>query len=187
MPTRSLVVLVAILAAGAGPPMRVPKPTVIDMPSPNKGSRGKAKIDTIVIHHTGGKGRAQDIGRYFQRPVSRVSAHFTIGKVGTIVQSVSEEDRAWHAGKSEFKGRKDVNVFSIGIELVNRGDGKDPYTDRQYRSLGRLVAYLQDRYGIPNERITGHKDIALPKGRKKDPSDNFSYRRMFEEAKRARR
>src|SRR5262249_56973566 len=110
-----------------------------------------------------------------------------VGKDGIIVQGVPESERAWHAGKSEFKGRKDVNDFSIGIELVNLGDDKDPYTDRQYRSLGRLVAYLQDKYGIPKDRITGHKDIAIPKGRKKDPSNNFSYKRMFEEADRARK
>jgi N-acetylmuramoyl-L-alanine amidase len=184
--THSLVLLGALLAGWAGPPMKVPKPAVVDMPSPNRNSRGKATIDTIVIHHTGSRGTALDVARYFQRRASKVSAHYIVGKAGTIVQSVQEEDRAWHAGKSEFKGRKDVNAFSIGIELVNRGDGKDPYTDRQYRALGHLVAYLRDKYRIPKERITGHKDIALPKGRKKDPSENFSYKLMFKEAERVR-
>src|SRR5947209_6217536 len=80
---------------------KVARPKVIDMPSPNKNSRGKAKIDTIVIHHTAGKGTAEDIGRFFQQRSSRVSAHYTIGKTGTIVQSVQEKDRAWHAGVSE--------------------------------------------------------------------------------------
>src|SRR5262249_52760710 len=133
--------------ASAEAPKKAAKPMVIDMPSPSKNSRGKAKIDTIVIHHTGGKGSAEDVARYLQKPSTKVSAHFIVGKDGIIVQGVPESERAWHAGKSEFKGRKDVNTFSIGIELCNLGDDKDPYTDRQYRSLGRLVAYLQDKYG----------------------------------------
>jgi N-acetylmuramoyl-L-alanine amidase len=69
---------------------------------------------------------------------------------------------------------------------VNKGDGKDPFTEKQYEALGKLVAYLQSEYDILRDRITGHKDIALPKGRKIDPADNFSYERLFEEVEKAR-
>lgn len=158
-----------------------PKPAVISMPSPNKNSRGGAKIDTIVLHHTGDANSAQATGKYFQNPAAQVSSHYVVGKDGTIVQPVQDADRAWHAGTSEFKGRSDVNDFSIGIEIANKGDGKDPYTDAQYKALAKLVLYLQDHYGIPWERITGHKDVALPKGRKIDPSSNFSYDRLKKE------
>jgi N-acetylmuramoyl-L-alanine amidase len=158
-----------------------PKPKVIDMPSPNRNSRDGATIDTIVLHHTAGGGTAQDTARYFQNQKSRVSSHYIVGKDGAIVQSVDDQDRAWHAGKSAFQGRDDVNDFSIGIEIVNRGDGNDPFTDAQYEALGRLVAYLQDEYHIPRDRITGHKDVALPKGRKIDPAPNFLYERLDRE------
>jgi N-acetylmuramoyl-L-alanine amidase len=159
----------------------ITKPEVVAMPSPNHNSRNGAAIDTIVLHHTAGGGTAQDTGRYFQNPKSRVSSHYIVGKDGVIVQSVADKDRAWHAGKSVFQGRNDVNSFSIGIEIVNRGDGKDPFTDAQYEALGRLVAYLQTRYSIPRNRITGHKDVALPKGRKIDPAPNFLYERLDQE------
>jgi N-acetylmuramoyl-L-alanine amidase len=185
LPTALIVLMIANQAAGsqetetAG--KSVSKPKVIAIPSPNRNSRDGAAIDTIVLHHTAGGGTAQDTGRYFQNPKSRVSSHYIVGKDGTIVQSVDDQDRAWHAGKSAFRGRDDVNDFSIGIEIVNRGDGKDPFTDAQYEALGRLVAYLQGEYRIPRDRITGHKDVALPKGRKVDPAPNFLYERLDRE------
>lgn len=163
----------------------VAKPSVVSMPSPNHDSREGAKIDTIVLHHTAGGESAEEIGRYFQKPSAEVSSHYVIGKDGTIVQPVQDADRAWHAGKSEFKGREDVNDFSLGIEIVNEGDDKDPYTDAQYRALGQLVAYLQNTYGVSWERITGHKDVAVPRGRKDDPSANFSYDRLRQEVAKA--
>jgi N-acetyl-anhydromuramyl-L-alanine amidase AmpD len=167
--------------------MKVPKPKVIKMASPNKDSRpGGAKIDTIVLHHTAGGGTAKDVGKQFQNPKAEVSSHYIVDKQGAIVQPVEDKDRSWHAGESVFKGRKDVNDFSIGIEMVNKGDGKDPFTDKQYASMGKLVAYLQGQYGIPRDRVTGHKDVALPKGRKNDPAPNFSYKRLFEEVEKAR-
>jgi len=165
---------------------KVPKPKVIPMKSPNQDGRGKSKIDTIVLHHTAGAGTARDVGKQFQNPKAQVSSHYVVDKEGLIVQPVEDEARAWHAGKSEFKGRKDVNDFSIGIEMVNKGDGKDPFTDKQYQALGRLVAYLQDEYDIPRDRITGHKDVALPRGRKTDPAANFSYDRLDKEIARAK-
>ncbi|MEO6808130.1 MAG: N-acetylmuramoyl-L-alanine amidase [Isosphaeraceae bacterium] len=161
----------------------IPKPEVVEMPSPNHNSRNGAAIDTIVLHHTADGGKAQDTGRYFQNPKSQVSSHYIVGKDGVIVQSVADKDRAWHAGKSAFQGRNDVNTFSIGIEIVNRGDSKDPFTDAQYEALGRLVAYLQSQYNVPRDRITGHKDVALPKGRKIDPAPNFLYERLDQELK----
>jgi N-acetylmuramoyl-L-alanine amidase len=162
------------LALGAAP-----KPAVISIPSPNKGARpGDGKIDTLIMHHTSSTASAERIGTFFSKKESKVSAHFTVGKDGHIVQSVDESQSSWHAGVSSFDGRSNVNGFSIGIEMCNVGDGQDPYTDEQYQALGKLVAYILTNYHIKWARVTGHKDIALPKGRKDDPSPNFSYARM---------
>ena len=175
------------------PPLRVlagggtlQKPAVKWIPSPNFSSRpgGPADIDTIVIHHTSSSASAESIGQYFQNPSSKVSAQYTIGKDGTIVQSVPDGKSAWHAGKSSFKGRSGVNGFSLGIELWIVGNGKDPFTAPQYESLANLVAWMMQTYKVPMERITGHKDIALPRGRKDDPAINFDYdllRKMVQE------
>lgn len=163
----------SVLAGG------IAKPSVVSMPSPNYGNRpAGTDIDTIVLHHTASGGTAQNIGKFFQNPAAEVSAHYTVGKDGTIVQSVPDSKRAWHAGTSSFKGEGDVNDYSIGIEIVNLGNNKDPYTEAQYNALIDLVAYLVKAHDVPMDRITGHRDVALPKGRKADPSDNFDWSRV---------
>jgi N-acetylmuramoyl-L-alanine amidase len=149
------------------------------MPSPNFNDRPAGKtINTIVLHHTGDGGTAQDTGRYFQDRSSQVSSHYIIGKDGTIVQPVQADTRAWLAGASTYKGESDVNDFSLGIEITNKGDDRDPYTDAQYESLSSLVAWMMQTYNIPMERITGHKNVAVPRGRKDDPSANFDVERL---------
>src|SRR5437764_2833934 len=84
-------------------------------------------IDTIVLHSTVIP-TLEATTQAFYNPKSEVSSHFTIGKDGSIVQNVSTFKRAWHAGVSkDVEGRQHVNDFSIGIEMVNLNDGKDPY------------------------------------------------------------
>ena len=153
------------------------KPATVWIPSPNFSDRahGASDIDTIVLHHTASGGTAQDVAHYFQNPSSQVSSHYIVGKDGVIVQSVPDGKKAWHAGTSTFKGRDNVNDFSMGIEIVNRGDSKDPWPEKQYEAVADLVAYLMKTYNVPMERITGHRDVALPKGRKIDPADNFDW------------
>jgi predicted chitinase len=167
---------------GGSPKAEPEKFSVIKMPSPNSSDRPPGtKIDAIVLHHTAGGGTAQDTGRFFQNPANKVSSNYVIGKDGTIVQPVEDEKRSWHAGESELNGRRNVNDFSIGIEIVNQGDGKDPYPDEQYKALAKVVVHLQNKYSIPWERIVGHKDVAIPRGRKIDPSANFSYEKLRQE------
>jgi N-acetylmuramoyl-L-alanine amidase CwlA len=158
----------------------MPKPQITWLISPHHNLRpgGEADVDTIVLHHTAGTGSARSTALYFADPKSKVSSHYVIGKDGAIVQCVQDAKRAWHAGQSAFRGRGDVNDFSIGIELVNRGDGKDPFPDPQYWALADLVAYLMQAYRIPAERVVGHRDVALPPGRKTDPASNFDWARL---------
>jgi N-acetyl-anhydromuramyl-L-alanine amidase AmpD len=77
--------------------------------------------------------------------------------------------RAWHAGRSIWKGREGCNDYSIGIELVNLNDGQDPYPEVQHQANLALCAYLAHKYSINPEDIIGHVDIAIPPGRKTDP------------------
>ena len=90
------------------------------------------------------------------------------------------ELRSWHAGNSTFQGVGNVNDYSIGIEICNLGDSQEPYSDAQYDGLIQLMAYLVDRYDIPVDRITRHRDIAIPAGRKIDTSNNFSVERVID-------
>lgn len=155
----------------------IAKPYVLQMPCTNYNERPDGtKIDTIIIHHTAPFASLTRVGYFFQDVNSRVSAHFTVGKEGLIVQSVDEANRAWHAGPSSWLGKGNLNDYSIGIEILNDGDGKDPFTEPQYQALSKLVAYLMKKYDIPLSRVIGHRDIAIPLGRKIDPADNFDWK-----------
>lgn len=109
----------------------------------------------------------------------RVSAHFFIRRDGRVFQFVSAADRAWHAGKSQWRGRERCNDFSIGIEL--EGCDAQPFEPVQYERLARLVKVLRAHY--PIDDIVGHSDIAP--GRKTDPGPFFEwerFRRLLEAA-----
>ena len=102
----------------------------------------------------------------------QVSAHCLIRRDGSIIQYVSFEDKAWHAGISIFNGIEKCNDFSIGIELEGADD--IPYEEAQYQQLAKLAESLQIHYPlITNENIVGHCDIA--KGRKTDPGQAFNW------------
>lgn len=106
-----------------------------------------------------------------------VSAHFLLRRDGRIVQFVSCDDRAWHAGQSSFEGRGNCNDFSIGIEL--EGTDTIPFTDAQYLALAQLTDVLMAAYpGLRKDRIVGHSDIAP--GRKTDPGPAFDWVRYLE-------
>lgn len=104
----------------------------------------------------------------------RVSAHFLVRRDGEVVQFVSCDKRAWHAGASCWRGRERVNDFSIGIEL--EGSDNAPFEEVQYVVLGRLCQTLAARY--PIDEVVGHSDVAP--GRKTDPGPYFQWARLRE-------
>ncbi|HEX8701843.1 MAG TPA: N-acetylmuramoyl-L-alanine amidase [Myxococcaceae bacterium] len=154
------------------------KPPVVQAPSPNSDSRNGADIDAIVLHHTGTNNGKGDLN-HMRNPAAKVSAHYMIDTDGKIYQLVDDKKRAWHAGPSQLHGKPtDVNGRSIGIEIVNDGSGKTPFTDAQYKALTQLTGFLKQEYKVPMENIVGHKDVAVPKGRKSDPAANFDWSRL---------
>jgi AmpD protein len=103
-----------------------------------------------------------------------VSAHFLVRRDGRVLQFVSCNDRAWHAGVSHFGGRDRCNDFSIGIEV--EGSDHVAFSPAQYRSLGALTAALGCHY--PLSAVAGHEHIAP--GRKTDPGPFFSWENLAE-------
>lgn len=145
--------------------------------SPNFDERPDGTVvDTIVLHHTAQPSLKSTVD-WFSTPDSRVSAHFTIGKDGSIVQHVSTFCRAWHAGESrDVEGRTHVNDFSIGIEIANAGDGIDKFTEQQVEVVGYLIGAMKHRFPAL-KYITSHEYVAVPAGRKVDPKD-FPWDRL---------
>lgn len=161
-------------------PPPVTEPAATWLPAKYSSSRKGADIDVLLLHHTAGG--LQSALSWVQEPDPEhpASWHYTVGRDGSLWQHVREQDKAWHAGKSELNGVPDVNRRSIGIELVNKGDGIEPFTEAQYEKLEELVTWLVVEYDVPPAHVLGHKDVALPKGRKIDPAANFDWERIHD-------
>jgi len=101
-----------------------------------------------------------------------VSAHFVVRRDGELVQFVSCDERAWHAGRSSWRGRDGCNDFSIGIEL--EGLEGERFEAAQYESLVVLLKALATRYPIVD--VAGHEHVAP--GRKADPGGGFDWVRL---------
>ena len=103
----------------------------------------------------------------------QVSAHFVLRRDGELLQFVSCDARAWHAGASVWQGRANCNDFSIGIEL--EGLEGEQFEAAQYDALAALIAELAARY--PIAAVAGHEHVAP--GRKLDPGPGFDWPRLI--------
>lgn len=159
------------------------------VPSPNfDGRPSQVEVNLLVLHNISlppGQFGTGAVAQFFLNKLDvsahpyfveieklTVSAHFLIERDGQIIQFVSCDERAWHAGASEFFGRSRCNDFSIGIELEGVDDA--PFSDIQYNALVLLIHKLCERY--PITAIAGHSDIAP--GRKTDPGPCFDWKRV---------
>jgi N-acetyl-anhydromuramoyl-L-alanine amidase len=166
-------------------------PAAVYVPSPNFDDRpDDAVIELLVVHNIslppgqfGGSGiidlftnRLDPNAHPYYRQIvdARVSSHFLIRRDGELIQFVPCSQRAWHAGKSEWRGRGRCNDFSIGIELEGADDRA--FTDSQYATLAKLATTLMAEYPIKD--CAGHSDIAIPTGRKTDPGPFFDWARF---------
>lgn len=148
---------------------------IIESPSPNHNERpaGDA-VSCLVVHYTGMQSGAAALQRLVD-PAAAVSAHYLIEEDGLIYRLVDEERRAWHAGRSLWGGRDDINSVSVGIELVNPGHqwGYRAFPPAQMQSFIRLAREIIGRHRILPERILGHSDVAPD--RKEDPGELFDW------------
>ena len=167
--------------------------------SPNYNKRPKnTTIDTIVIHNISlppnefgacGADGIHYVEALFTNQLdweahpyfktiegAEVSAHLFIERDGTVTQFVNFNERAWHAGRSSYLGRRECNDYSIGIEL----EGSDfvSFTTAQYAVLAQVIATLYNAYPKTHRHLTGHSDIAP--GRKTDPGDYFEWVKLRE-------
>ena len=154
--------------------------------SPNFGERPKhAQIDLLVIHSISlppGVYGGNEIEALFTNQLDwdahpyfaqirgmQVSSHFVIRRDGGLLQFVSCDKRAWHAGVSHYRGRDNCNDDSIGIEL--EGLEGETFEAAQYDTLSVVCKELMKNYPIAH--IAGHEDIAP--GRKFDPGAGFDW------------
>lgn len=159
------------------------------VPSPNFGPRpAGAPIDLIVLHSISlppGQYGGPHVQALFTNTLDwaahpyfeqirglEVSAHFFVRRDGQLLQFVSTDDRAWHAGRSHYRGRDNCNDDSIGIEL--EGLEGEPFDDAQYETLASVCSALMQ--ALPIAHVAGHEHIAP--GRKHDPGTGFDWARL---------
>jgi N-acetylmuramoyl-L-alanine amidase len=149
-----------------------------ELPSPNCDDRpaGQA-VDMLILHYTGMPDAGQALRR-LRDPQAKVSAHYVVDEAGKIYRMVPEERRAWHAGISAWKGARDINARSIGIEIVNTGHefGYRPFQLDQMDALVVLIKDIKTRHDSPLDRVLGHSDVAPL--RKQDPGELFDWHRL---------
>ena len=159
---------------------------VIRSPSPNFDTRAADAVISLLMIHNISLPPGQFGGPYIedmflnrldcdahpyfdQLRALRVSAHFLIRRDGAVMQFVSADNRAWHAGASNFCGRERCNDFSIGIEI--EGTDFEAFDPRQYASLTDLTLALARHYPLAD--VAGHEHVAP--GRKTDPGPFFDW------------
>jgi N-acetylmuramoyl-L-alanine amidase len=145
------------------------------VPSPNHGERAGGRApDMIILHYTGMETAAAALD-WLCREESQVSSHYFVHEDGRVNQLVAEDRRAWHAGKSIWKGETDINSRSIGIEIANAGHpgGLPDFPTEQIEAVAELCRNCGERWSIVRERVLAHSDIAPI--RKVDPGEKFPW------------
>ena len=158
--------------------------------SPNYDARpANTQVKLVVLHHISlpaGQFSGDAVCDFFENRLDvarypmlaeladiHVSAHFFLRRTGEILQFVSCDDRAWHAGVSAWRGQSGCNDFSIGIEI--EGDAVAPFADPQYAALDVLLTTIKQNY--PLKAVTTHSEISP--GRKVDPGPTFDWSRLI--------
>lgn len=143
--------------------------------SPNFNARAEGKDVAYVVLHYTNMPTAQEALARMRDPSSEVSAHYLIEEDGTVHLLVDEDKRAWHAGQSFWRGERDLNSVSIGIELANPGHlhGYRAFPPAQIAALTDLLRDICARYNLPPDALLGHSDIAPT--RKEDPGELFPW------------
>lgn len=143
--------------------------------SPNHGERVDVSApDMIILHYTGMDTEERALS-WLCNPDSQVSSHYFVRENGEVLQLVPETRRAWHAGKSYWRGVEDINSRSLGIEISNAGHpgGLPDFTTAQIESVIELCRDCGRRWSIAPELVLGHSDIAPI--RKVDPGEKFPW------------
>ena len=156
-------------ASSTSAPSIKPKPSAKSYPeqkirTPNVSAKAIVP-QAVVLHHSGGS-YAGGVS-WIRNPKSRVSYHVLVAQDGRRTVFASPTQRTWHAGKSEWHGRRDLNSWSIGASFA--GDtNKEPLTLAAIDSMAEYLVPLMRQYGLEEHDVTDHRTVSP--GRKDDLS-----------------
>lgn len=140
----------------------------------NWGPRPRGAVVSCLVLHADAADEVRKSIAWIQNPASKVSYHAIVGRTGIIYGLVAPQNRAWHAGVSEFGGVPNCNDYSVGLCFSNRCDGAEPYTDAALDAGAYYAASMMLIFpALTSQRITTHEEVARPRGRKHDPGPRF--------------
>ncbi len=162
------------------PPFTTPGGIPIDVSVTARGQ--DSRVLFLIIHYT-----VLDLPNSIRvLTQNEVSSHYLLTDHASprIMRLVDEYQRAWHAGSSSWKGNRQLNASSIGIEIVHPGarigaDGQREYLPFPPEQINALIPLVQDivrRHQIRPERILGHAEIQPQT--KQDPGPTFPWKRF---------
>lgn len=136
------------------------------------------EIRFLVLHHVEADSVDHAIAQFVEH---QVSSHFLIDEDGKIFELVAENDVAYHAGVSYWRGVDGLNQTSIGIEFINSAPFEKEFSKAQMHAGLEVSRYLIEKYKIEQANVVGHSDIAYDRetgllDRKQDPSHLFDWR-----------
>jgi N-acetylmuramoyl-L-alanine amidase len=166
--------------------------TASDAEARRTGNVRTQAIDMVVIHSTGGPTCDASTGKPIwvragtlaenMRQIEadpKLGIHYMIDRDGTLRASAPEDEVVHHVFR--YSGR------SIAVELINDGDGLDPFPEAQLTSLVKLLRDIKQRRGIKRDGIKRHSDLdhALlscdrTQRRKVDPGAAFAYESILD-------
>ena len=112
----------------------------------NPERRVRASTELIVLHTTEAPARSS-----LNKVSDRGECHFCVTEDGTVYRIVDRDREAFHAGRSMWNGKEDVDKFSVGIECVGHHD--KPMGDVQLNAIRSLVKELQAMYRIDRKSV----------------------------------
>jgi N-acetyl-anhydromuramyl-L-alanine amidase AmpD len=154
---RTIYACVAAIAACLGGPPPADARTVLEIEDQystwNRTRPKRSRTHYIVLHTTESGGRSA-----LEKLRRNGEAHYLVDTDGRIYRIIDKNKVARHAGLSLWEGRRDLDNFSIGIEVAGYHDGK--FGADQLAALRELIRQLRSRYGIRAENVVPHSMVA---------------------------
>lgn len=146
--------------------------------TPNKGSN-VIRPEAIVLHHSDGSYRGGVA--WISNPAAKVSYHVLIARDGRRTVFADDNERCWHAGRSSWMGRPDLNSWSLGVAWEGNTYDYPLGDDAMASALEYLVPRMK-KWGIELNTVLTHQQVAPTRKTDIAPGDADRFRSKLKAA-----
>jgi N-acetylmuramoyl-L-alanine amidase len=140
--------------------------------TPNK-QANRIKPTAIVLHHSDGSYRGGV--EWIANPVSKVSYHVLISRDGRRTVFANDTDRCWHAGRSSWQGRPDLNSWSLGVAWEGN-TYEDPLGEAAMNSALEYLVPRMKKWGVPLNMVVTHQQVSPTRKTDISPGDAARFK-----------